>query len=290
MQVGISVYDIDPRELVDIAVAAEEAGLASLWLGEHVVLPVGYRTDHPTTGASGNTSHRPAIIDPTTTLIDPLIALGACAAATQRLVLATGIYLLPLRHPLAIARMTVTLQQLAGGRLLLGVGSGWLVEEFDALGVPFEGRGRRFDETIEILRRAWAGGELTYDGECYRFDPVLVSPEPIEVPLVLGGNTERALRRAAQIGDGWFSSGNPSFDEAMRLRTRLGELCDEHGRDRALPTYVRMAGKDPSDLDRYRQHGFEHITVWANELWPSGGPLESKRERFFTVAAELLAG
>jgi probable F420-dependent oxidoreductase len=289
VRVGLSVYDIDPRELVDLAAAAETAGFASLWLGEHVVLPLDYSTEHPATTSDSNVSHRTTIVDPSTILVDPLVSLAAVAQATERITLATGIYVVPLRHPLAIARMTVTLQTLAAGRFMLGVGSGWLREEFDALGVPFHERGARFDETLAILRAAWAGGELEHVGACYRFGRVLVTPNPIRIPLILGGNTERALRRAARLADGWFSSGNPSLEEAVRLRTRLAELADEEGRHEPLPLYVRMSGRDRATVERYGELGFEHVTVWANQLWPSEGTTAEKRERFLAAAAELLA-
>lgn len=289
VRVGLSVYDIDVRDLVQLATAAEAAGFASLWLGEHIVLPLDYSSEHPATSSDHNVSHRVTIVDPSTILVDPLVALGAVAQATERITLATGIYILPLRHPLAIARMTVTLQTLAGGRFMLGAGAGWLREEFDALSVPFDERGPRFDETLAILRAAWAGGELSHDGSCYRFDSVLVTPDPIRIPLVLGGNTERALRRAARVGDGWFSSGNPSLEEAVRLRTRLEQLADEAGRPDPLPLYMRMSGRGRAAVERYGELGFEHVTVWANELWPRDGEPSEKRERFLAAAAELLA-
>jgi probable F420-dependent oxidoreductase len=288
MHLGLSVYDVAPRELVELATAAEQAGFTTLWLGEHVVLPVDYRAEHPATGSPANRAHIPRIIDPTTRLLDPLIALGAVAAVTDRMQLATGIYLLPLRHPLAIARMTLTLQDLAGGRFMLGVGSGWLEEEFAALGIPFDERGPRFDEALAVLRTAWAGGEFANDGPHYPFDRVMATPVPVDVPLVLGGNTDRALRRAARVADGWFSSGNPTFDEAVRLRARLAELCDDAGRNCPLPIYMRMAGRDPDQLVRYADHGFEHVTVWANELWPTEGSPASRRARFLEASAELL--
>ena len=98
----------------------------------------------------------------------------------------------------------------------------------------------------------------------------------MHVPLILGGNTDRALRRAARLADGWFSSGNPTLDEASRLRARLGELCDEVGRERPLPIYIRMAGRDRDVLARYADHGFDHVTVWANELWPDKGDVEAR--------------
>ncbi|MET0909578.1 MAG: TIGR03619 family F420-dependent LLM class oxidoreductase [Ilumatobacteraceae bacterium] len=289
MEIGLSVYDIDPVELVALARSAEEAGFGTIWLGEHVVLPVDYRTEHPTTGTNVNESHRAKIIDPDTKLLDPLIAFGAVAAVTTRIRLATGIYLLPLRHPLAVARMTLTLQGLAAGRFMLGVGSGWLEEEFDALGVPFAERGARFDESITVLRAAWAGGEIDGGGPHYPFPRVLATEEAVRVPLVLGGNTDRALRRAARLADGWFSSGNPTFDEAVRLRARLGELCADAGREQPLPVYVRMAGRDPEALARYAAAGFEHVTVWANQLWPDDGDLGSKRDRFLDAAAAVVA-
>ncbi len=288
MDVGLSVYDIRAAEFVALVQAAEEAGFATVWLGEHVVLPVDYRTEHPTSGTSTNESHRAKIIDPATELLDPLIALGAAAAVTSRIKLATGIFILPLRHPLAVARMTLTLQGVASGRFMLGVGSGWLEEEFDALGVPFAERGSRFDESLAVLRAAWSGGELVGAGPHYRFDTVLATSDAVRVPLVLGGNTERALRRAARIADGWFSSGNPTFEEAGRLRDRLRAHCEEVGRDHPLPLYVRMAGCDPADLERYTDHGYEHVTVWANQLWPADGDLATKRQRFLDAAGVLL--
>ena len=289
MHVGLSVYDIAPAEFVQLGQAAEAAGFGALWLGEHVVLPVDYRSPHPTAGTAVNESHVAKIVDPATQLLDPLIALGAVAAVTERIQLATGIYILPLRHPLAVARMTLTLQGVAGGRFMLGVGSGWLEEEFAAMGVPFEERGARFDESLAVLRAAWSGGAFKHDGRLYPFDRVLATAAPVHVPLILGGNTDRALRRAVRLADGWFSSGNPSFDEALRLRARLGELGDEAGRERPLPIYVRMAGRDRDALARYAEHGFEHVTVWANQLWPDDGDIASKRERFLAAAAELLA-
>jgi probable F420-dependent oxidoreductase len=288
VDVGLSVYDITGSELVGLGRAAEEAGFRTLWLGEHIVLPVDYTAEHPTAGSSANRSHRARIIDPATRLLDPLVALGAVAAVTERIQLATGIYLVGLRHPLVVARMTLTLQDIAGGRFMLGVGSGWLEEEFAALGVPFAERRARFDEALSVLRAAWAGGEIGHAGEHVSFEHVMVTPEPVHVPLILGGNTEPALRRAARLADGWFSSGNPSFEEAVRLRDRLAALGDEAGREEPLPVYVRMAGRDPGQLDRYRAAGFDHVTVWANQLWPEKGDLATKQARFTAAAAELL--
>jgi probable F420-dependent oxidoreductase len=290
MDIGLSVYDITGIELVALGRAAEAAGFRTLWLGEHVVVPVDYAAQHPTSGSSTNRSHLARIFDPSTRLLDPLVALAAVAAVTERIELATGIYLVALRHPLAVARMTLTLQDIAGGRLMLGVGSGWLEEEFAALGVPFAERRSRFDDALEVLRAAWSGGEIGHTGEHVSFEHVLVTPEPVHVPLIRGGNTEPALRRAARLADGWFSSGNPTLVDAMRLRSRLAELSREVGRERPLPVYVRMAGRDRRQLDRYAAGGFEHVTVWANQLWPKEGDSATRSARFAAAAAELLNG
>jgi alkanesulfonate monooxygenase SsuD/methylene tetrahydromethanopterin reductase-like flavin-dependent oxidoreductase (luciferase family) len=201
--------------------------------------------------------------------------------------LATGIFILPLRHPLLTARMTLTLQDVADGRFLLGVGSGWLEEEFDALAVPFDDRAARMDETLAILRRAWSGEVFSHKGPLFSFGNVQVSPEPVDVPLILGGNSERALRRAATAGDGWFSSGTPSFEDAVRLRDRVVELRRATGADGEFPIYVRAAKPNQSDLARYDAEGFEHVLIWADQLWPAEGSPDDKRTAFAAAAAEL---
>ena len=142
MRIGLTAYDVPAAELVALARAADEAGFDSLWLGEHVLLPIGDRTAHPSTQQDHVQHHTGPIVQPDTELVDPLVVLGAAAAATTHLRVATGIYVLPLRHPLAVARSTCTLQEIAGGRFMFGVGVGWLTGEFDALGVPFDERRR----------------------------------------------------------------------------------------------------------------------------------------------------
>ena len=126
MKIGLTAYDVPALEFLDLAVAADEAGFSSLWLGEHVVLPVGYSTAHPTKAQPGEQHHTGPIVAPDTELVDPLVQLGAAAAVTTRIELATGIFVLPLRHPLAVARSTCTVQELAGGRFTSASASaGW---------------------------------------------------------------------------------------------------------------------------------------------------------------------
>jgi probable F420-dependent oxidoreductase len=287
VKVGLSAYNISATELVDLAVAADELGFESLWLGEHIVLPLHYGSEHPTAGETGHRHHTGAIVDPSTILVDPLVALSAAAAATSRIKLATGIYLLPLRPPLITARMTATLHDVSRGRFLLGVGSGWLEEEFDAIGVPFAERGSRYEEAIEILRLAWSGEPFRFDGMHYANDLVQVSESPVAVPLILGGNTERALRRAALKADGWFASGTPAFEDVVRWRDRLVELRNEHGRSGEFPVWVRVPKPDPDELARYGKEGLDRVLVWADQVWPATGELETKRAALADAAAML---
>ncbi len=277
MSVGISVYDMTMSDVRQLAMAADEAGFDAVWLGEHVVLPVDYASEHPTAGGSGHEHITGPIVHPDTELLDPWVALGVLAEATTRLRLATGIYILPLRHPLITARSAATLQAASGDRLMLGIGAGWLVEEFAALDVPFDERYGRLVETIEILHAAWAGGPFDYHGKYFSFERIQLTSRPVQVPVIMGGNTPRALTRAALLGDGWFSSGTPSFDEARRLRDTLLELRARNGLDAPYRCYFRVESADPALVERYHAEGIDDVVVWADQLWPADGAVEDKR-------------
>jgi probable F420-dependent oxidoreductase len=280
MRLGLSSYNITASDFTELTRAANDLGFESMWLGEHIVLPLAYGSEHPTTNGSTVQHHTGPIIDPNTILIDPLVAFGAAAAVSDRLTLATGIYLIPLRHPILIARATATLQDLCGGRFLLGAGSGWLREEFDALGIGFDGRAGRFDETIDALRALWSGDVVTHHGPHFQFGPVQLGPQPVHVPLILGGNTDPALRRVAARADGWFSSGTPSFEDALTLRERIDAHVTAAGRTRPLPLWFRSAAPDAAALDQYRREGFDEVVLWADRFWPNEGDVATKREVF----------
>jgi probable F420-dependent oxidoreductase len=282
VNVGLSVYDLRADELVELAAAADELGFDSLWLGEHLLNPVGYASEHPSHGTAAHEHHTGPIVASTTELVDPLVALAAAAARTTRLRLATGIYLLPLRHPLLTARAVATLHDVSGGRFLLGVGAGWLREEFDALDVPFDGRGQRVEESISVLRSALSGEPFTHVGKVFRLAPMQVTTRPTMVPIVCGGNTEVALRRAALLGDAWFGSGTPSLAQAVAMRARIHEIRDAHGRTDPFRTYVRVARRDPGLLADYRRAGLDDIVVWADQVWVGDGLAAKRRalERF----------
>lgn len=238
--------------------AAEAAGFESVWTVEHTVFPDGYESRYPY-----DQSGRMAM-QADTALPDPLIWLTWVAAHTERLRLATGILILPQRNPLVLAKELATLDDLSGGRLELGVGIGWLREEFDALGVPFEGRGRRTDEHIEAMRAVWAGDHAEYHGEFVDFAGVSVNPKPVGdgVPIHIGGHTEAAARRAGRLGDGFF----PAEGSLSELLEVMRASADEAGRDpdriEITSTHPGVWGDEPmAAVEKLAARGVDRIGV-----------------------------
>jgi probable F420-dependent oxidoreductase len=273
VNVGIASYDVPVSEFVDLAIAAEAHGFEGIWLGEHLVCPKSYESIHPTR-ESGTPSAEKPVVDIDTQLVDMWVAIGAAAQATSSLQLATGIYLLPARHPLLTARAAQTAHELSGGRFLLGVGSGWLAEEFAALGIPFEERGQRHEEAIEILRSAFAGGMFSFDGRFYRFDALQIARVRAAIPIIMAGNSPIALRRAALLGDGWFVSGVVDLAQLCRMRDTIEESRRNAGVTRNFKYYVRPEKWD--DMSAYRAEGFDHFVVWMKDVWPREGSPSGK--------------
>ena len=196
MKFGIIFANVGPYVQPDGAIAmgtlAEQHGFDSAWTVEHVVVPAGYESEYPysPTGRMPGPEESP--------IPDPLIWLTWVAAATTTLRLATGILILPQRNPVVLAKELATLDVLSRGRVTLGVGVGWLREEFDALGIPFEERGPRTDESIEALRVLWREDESTYAGTYTNFEQAKSYPKPVQdpIPIHVGGHTKAAARRA----------------------------------------------------------------------------------------------
>jgi probable F420-dependent oxidoreductase len=215
-----------PEGAREIARSAEEAGFESLWTVEHVVVPHGYESEYPY-DKSGKMPGGETLDIP-----DPLVWLAYVAAATTTIRLATGILILPQRNPLITAKEVATLDQLSGGRVTLGVGVGWLEEEFRALDVPFERRGRRLDDYVTAMRAAWSDELATHDGEFTSFEKVISRPKPVHgaVPIVVGGHTDVAARRAGRLGDGFFP-GRATNERLAELFTVMRGAADDAGRD-----------------------------------------------------------
>lgn len=208
-----------------LATAAEGAGFDSLWTVEHVLIPADYTSTYPY-DPSGR------MMSDSMDLPDPLVWLAYVAAVTSTIKLGTGILIVPQRNPAIVAKEVASLDKLSGGRVLLGVGAGWLEEEFDALGVPFAGRGRRLDVYLETMRALWAEDRVTLDNEFVSYRNAISLPKPVNrsVPVIIGGHTEAAARRAGRIGDGFFP-GRGSPQRMAELLVVMRRAAEEAGRD-----------------------------------------------------------
>lgn len=229
-----------------VAQAAEEGGFTTAWVVEHVVVPSGYESKYPY-DESGKMAGGNEEID----IPDPLIWLTWAAAKTTKLLLGTGILIATQRNPLITAKEVATLDVLSGGRARLGVGVGWLREEFDALGVPFAARGERLDEYIDAMRSLWTEDKASFHGRFVAFDHCISRPRPVNgtVPIVIGGHTEAAARRAGRLGDAFYP-GSAGPEEIAELIGVMKRAADAAGRDGdAIPVYAMAMNKPGDALD-----------------------------------------
>lgn len=240
---------------VELAQAAEEAGFESIWTVEHVVVPHGYESRYPysPTGRMGS-----GLED--YPFPDPLIWLAYVASATRTIKLGTAILILPQRNPVVTAKAVATLDHLAGGgRVLLGIGVGWRAEEFATLGVPFQDRGPRTDEYVAAMRVLWSQERASFKGRFVSFNEVFCRPLPAErrIPIIVGGDTAAAARRAGRLGDGYFPArGAPTdlFDEMRRAAIAAG-------RDPAAIELTVAAPADPSEIEALVKLGITRVAV-----------------------------
>jgi probable F420-dependent oxidoreductase len=274
VKLGIMFANTGPYATPDgaraLGAAAEAAGVDSLWTVEHVVVPQGYQSTYPYS-RSGRMPGGDDLPIP-----DPLVWLTFMAAVTTDVRLATGILILPQRQPLVLAKACATLDQLSGGRLVLGVGAGWLAEEFAALDVPFAARGPRTEDYIAALRAAWGDQPASYDGRFTRFDQVHVAPQPVggTVPIVVGGHSEVAARRAGRLGDGFFP-GRGTEESLRELIATMRAAAEEVGRDpdgiEVTAPGMAAAGPDGADvLGRLAEMGVRRVVVPPPTYDPAG--------------------
>jgi probable F420-dependent oxidoreductase len=243
-----------------VATHAERLGFSTLWVPEHVVLLDKYSSRYPY-------SEDGALPAPTNApIFDPFIALATMAAVTTKIRLATGICLVPEHNPLVLAKVVATLDFLSGGRAVLGVGIGWLEEEFQAIGVPWERRAQRTRECIDAMRRLWGEEVSSYRGEFVNFEGVRSNPKPVNgarLPVFFGGESGPALRRVAEYGDGWCGF-NLTPDEAASKISCIEQLLKTSGRKRpdvelAVSPYTKPT--TPDDLKRYRDAGADEVVL-----------------------------
>lgn len=271
----------DPGPARDLVQAAEEAGFESVWTVEHVIWPHHYDSTYPY-HPSGKMPGNPAIPIP-----DPLIWLTWAAAATTTIRLATGVMILPQRNPVVLAKEAATLDHLTEGRLILGVGVGWLEEEFVALDMPWERRGTRANEMIEAMRVLWSEDSASYRGELVSFDEVALNPKPArkQIPIVVGGSSRAAARRAARLGDGFYP-GPSDLDELASVVGLLEAECDAIGRPvsevEITSVFPGRFMEDPAvAVDTMSRLGVDRIIVPAYEV--SRPSLEEGMARFAEV-------
>jgi len=227
-------------EAVRLARAAEAAGVEALLTVEHVVWPTHYDSVYP----YSPTGRLPG--GPDTDLPDPLIWMAHVAACTTTLRLMTGVLVMPQRNPLVLAKQVATLDAMSDGRIELGIGVGWLREEFDALGVPFDERGSRTDEYVAAVRALWAGDDASHDGRFVQFSGMSCNPKPRQAPLpiVVGGHSLAAARRAGRLGDGFFPATGSAVD-LLPLFDEVRRAADAAGRD---PGAIRFMTGCPEAL------------------------------------------
>jgi probable F420-dependent oxidoreductase len=197
--------DSSPDSIRRTVELADELGFDSVWTTEHIIVG-------------------PEALDPYGRVYDPLVTLGWIAGWTERIGLGTSIVLVPLHHPIHLAKEIATLQELSGGRFTLGVGVGWHEDEYDFMGVEFRGRGRRADEAIRLMQALW-GGERDFNGELWSFEGATFEPLPKPVPEIwVGGSSDRAVRRALELGDAWHPSRSGDAERVRRVKERHPEL------------------------------------------------------------------
>jgi probable F420-dependent oxidoreductase len=254
VKVGARLYGTEPGALVELGVLAEELGYESLWRGDHVALPL--RKD-------GSSLSEELPLRPSSPLLDSMMVFAFVASATTTIRFSVGVLIAPLRDPFLVARSALTLDRLSNGRFSLGLGAGWIEEEFVVMGKGFADRGGRMNEFVEVVRRLWSDPEPSYDGEWYRFDAIGFEPKPVarpSLPLFVGGESRAAMRRAAIYGDGWYGHAQPPSEIATRLDA-LRKFREESGRSgEAFEVTISVPVSVDSETVRiYRDLGVDRI-------------------------------
>lgn len=233
---------VDGAAAVELVQAAEEAGFESAWTVEHTVVPEGYESAYPYSedGKMAGGAHD-------FPLPDPLVWMAYVGGQTSRIKLGTGILILPQHNPVITAKQVATLDRMTGGRVLLGIGVGWLREEFDVIGAQFDERAARTDEYVAAMRALWGQERPAFAGEFVQFDGAYCRPQPVDghVPIIVGGHSKAAARRAGRLGDGFF----PARGASPELIALARETAEAAGRD---PAKLEVTVSCPEDLDELK--------------------------------------
>jgi probable F420-dependent oxidoreductase len=255
MKYGVTFARLRPSVWAETAQVCDELGFESVWLPEHLVLPVGL-TGSPHAGQD----HPPVPAD--VPVFDVFTMLGFLAGRTSRLRLGTNVYNIGLRHPFITARAVATLDQVSAGRVELGIGASWLAEEWAAVGLDFATRGSRVDEALQLCRRLWTEPVIEHSGQHFSFSAVAFEPKPVQssIPVSVGGDSPPALRRAALLGDGWLPMNTP----LDRLPASLDTICrlrKDAGREGPWTTTFMTQVETAADVERAAAAGVDRLVV-----------------------------
>lgn len=257
MKLGIALGRLHPGFYEEIVLEADRLGFESAWMPEHLVLPVDL-SGSPFAGAE----HPP--LPPDAPVLDCFTCLGYLAGRTSRIRLGTHVYLLGLRHPFVAARAVQTLDVVSRGRAEIGIGAGWLESEWTAAGFDPATRGRRLDEALAVCKRLWTEKSVEHRGEFYAFGPVMFEPKPVQKPyppILVGGESGRALLRAARAGDGWVGL-NHTLESCREPIARLRALRAEAGRgDEPFEVVCGGTVASRDDLARWEEAGVTRLVV-----------------------------
>jgi probable F420-dependent oxidoreductase len=255
MELWLGLALVEATDLVDVAVACEQAGITGVSMGDHLVLPGRLESAYPYSKDGS------VVWEPSTPWPDSWVAIGAMAAATTRLRFGTGVFVGPLREPIGLAKAISTAAALSHDRVVCGLGAGWMKEEFDAVAVDFTTRGARLDELPVVLRRLWTGQMVEYSGKHYAFGPVQMVPAPsAPIPIWIGGNTPVAMRRAVSQ-DGWICAYR-NVDQAVGDLQAMRALREAHPAG-AAPFATAAVGpmRRPQTLRRLDEEGYDAAIV-----------------------------
>lgn len=255
MKFGIHLGTVNARFWGDVTEEADRLGFESVWVPEHVVVPL------EATGSPHEGSDHPPIPS-NVPIFDALGVLAHLAGRTDRIRLGTHVYNVGLRHPFLTARAAVTVDVLSNGRLDLGIGASWLRSEWDALGLDFDTRGARVDEAIAVCRRLWTDDIVEHHGTFFDFGATAFEPKPMQrpLPLHIGGDGPAALRRAATVGTGWMPM-NHSVDELPAAIARITEIASANGRSTPVDVTINGDVTTPGDVERYAAAGVTRLLV-----------------------------
>ena len=260
MKFGVALGRLNPAFFVDVAEAADDLGFESVWLPEHLVFPVSL-AGSPFPGED----HPP--VPPSTPVFDAFAYLAFLAGRTRSVRLGTHVYLLGLRHPFVAARAVQTLDVVSAGRAIVGVGAGWLDSEWEAVGLDFASRGRRLDEALAVCKQLWTDEVVEHHGEFFDFGPVMFEPKPVQKPhppVLVGGESRAALRRAARHADGWIGMDH-TLDSVAEPIAFLRRVREDAGIAAPVEITVGHAVADRDEVKRWEDAGVDRVIV---SPWP----------------------